>query len=321
MSKIFLFLFPLFLFADSVFPEYVSRTQNAMGTFVEIKIERIPGAEQLLAQAFKKIAQLEDKLSLYGKNSEIVRLNREKKCAVSFETLEVVRQSIYVSQITNGAFDITCQPLIILYSEASEKNTMPSRRDIEKTLENVGWGKIKISGNVISILPGMAVNVSGIAKGYIIDKVVSFLKGKGVDSGIVNAGGDIFCFGKNPGGGKWSIGIRNPFDRKAVVETLRIAQGAVATSGNYERYLRIKKSKVGHILDPRTGKGADDFPVSVTVIAKNCAIADALATGCFVLGKNESMQVVEGLPGVEVLIIEKNGKFYRSSGFSEFTSP
>lgn len=316
MSKkiFFIFLFLCFLvFSKSI--NFVEKIEFLLDTIFEIKIERVKNSEEILNQAFKLAKELEEKLSIFKEESEISKLNRYKKYNVSPETIDVIKKSIYISQITNGAFDITCKPIIDLYKQKSKENRMPTNEEINEVLKKVGWKKIKINGNMIILCNNAEIDLGGIAKGFIVDKVYEFLKSKGIKNGIINAGGDIYCWGINPEGKNWKIGIENPFEQGEIIESFKITNKGIATSGNYKRYLKIKDKKIGHIVNPKTGLPIEEIPVSVTVIASNCTVADGLATGIFVIGVEKGLKLVNNLKNVECLIIDKERKIYKSKNF------
>ncbi|MCM8803985.1 MAG: FAD:protein FMN transferase [Candidatus Omnitrophica bacterium] len=309
-----IFLFLCFLSFSKSF-NFVERTEFLLDTIFEIKIERIKNDKEVLDEAFKLVKNLERKLSIFKEESEVSKLNRYKKYTVSPETIEVIKKSIYVSEITEGAFDITCKPIIDLYKQKSKENRIPTNKEINEILKKVGWEKIKINGNIITLHNDAEIDLGGIAKGFIVDRVYEFLKSKGIKNGIINGGGDLYCWGSNPEGKNWKIGIENPFEEGKIIEIFRITNKGIATSGNYKRYLKIKSKKIGHIVNPKTGLPAEEIPVSVTVIASDCTIADGLATGIFVLGVEKGMELVNGLKNVECLIVDKERRIYKSKNF------
>jgi FAD:protein FMN transferase len=318
------FLFVMFLLllifsSKSINHSYISREEPALGTFVKITIEETAGSEIILDEAFKKIRELETILNVHNPTSEISSLNRLKKMRVSDSLLHLIQKSLQISEITGGAFDITVLPLVNLYKQSEETNTSPSEKQIEDTLKNIGWYKIQIK-ETTAIIPD-SLDMGGIAKGYIVDKTVEFLKGKGVKNGLVNAGGDIYCLGKSPGGGKWRIGIQDPFKKNGILKTVFLTDIAVATSGDYERYVSIKGEKYGHIVDPKTGRTVQNSPAGVTVIARDTSTADGLSTAFFVLGVTKSLEISNRLNGIEVMIVDNNGKMYQSKNLSRFTVP
>lgn len=298
---------------------YVTREEPALGTFVTITIEKSNNCQAILTDAFQKINDLEMIFNIHNPASELSRLNTLKKMKVSDQLLYVFKKSIYISEITGGAFDITVLPIINLYKKRAASGIQISEQQIKQELKNIGWKKIEVNGNTVKVPCG--VDMGGIAKGYIVDKTIEFLKSEGIKNGLVNAGGDIYCFGKGPGGRKWRIGIQNPFRKNSIIETLRLSNSAVVTSGDYERYLLIKNKKYGHIIDPLTGKTVQEFPAGITVIAPDTTTADGLATGFYVLGIKKSIDISDSMKDVAVLIIDGNGKIYRSKNFSNFTLP
>ncbi len=313
MKKNFLPLL-FFLLIQRGYSEFTSETRIALGTFFQITIEETKDSKEILTQAFKKVDELEKKLSIFEKESEVSKINKYKSASVSNETIEVIKKAIEISKITDGAFDISCKPLVDLYKKGEKEGKPPGEEEIKNTLKKVNWKNIEIKGNNISLKDGMEIDLGGIAKGYIVDKAVEFLKLKGIKNGLINAGGDLYCWGKNPSGEKWKIAIRDPFEQNKTICKIEITEKGIATSGDYEQYVKIKGQKFSHIVNPRTGKTVQDFPVSVTVIANDCTTADALATGFFVLG-TKSIEIVNKLKNVEILIIDKNKKIYKSKNF------
>ncbi len=314
-KKFFLIFIFFYYLSFSEILNFLNRKEILLDTIFEIKIENVKNAEKLLNESFNLVKNLESRLSIFKEESEISILNKYKKYKVSPEVFEVIKKAIYVSEITEGAFDITCKPIIDLYKAKSKLNEIPSKKEIEEVLKKVGWEKIKIKGDLILLPDGMEIDLGGIAKGYIVDKVAEFLKSNGVKNGIINAGGDIYCWGTNPEKKKWKIGIENPFEEEKIIESFEITDRGIATSGNYKRYLKIKNKKIGHIVNPKTGLPAEKIPVSVTVIAPDCTTADGLATGIFVLGIKKGLKLVNNLKNTECLIIDKNRKIYKSANF------
>ncbi|MCX8082270.1 MAG: FAD:protein FMN transferase [bacterium] len=315
----------IFLFGcinhKSISVPYISREEPALGTFISITTEKTPNCEIILDNAFSLIKDIEKKFSRFISDSEISRLNRNKKIDASEDLIYVIKKSIEISRITGGAFDITVLPLIKLYKESEKKGIPPSAEEIKHILKYIGYKKIKIKDKYILIPEGTELDTGGIAKGYIVDKVALFLKQQGLKNGLINAGGDIYCFGKNPDGEKWKIGIRDPFNKEKTLKILYLSNCGIATSGDYERYLSIKGKKYGHIINPLTGKTVQNFPVSVTVIAKDTTTADGFATAFFVLGVEKSIRLANNLEGVDTFIIDGNGRYYESKNFSKFTLP
>lgn len=313
-----IFLSALLLLKPSFAYDTLIETRLLLGTYVTIEIEKTPRCQEACKQAFDTIEEMENLFNRFNPNSEISLLNYNGKATVSQTTKQLLQKAIHISQVTQGAFDITCKPVIDLYNKCAKRNTSPSQKEIEEILAVVGWQKIRLQKNCVTLKKGTEIDTGGIAKGFIADKAMDVLKKHGVKNALVNTGGDITCAGRNPEGKKWSIGIRNPKNKHKIICVLNITNNAVATSGDYERYLKIKKNKFSHIINPLTGKTVQDFPVSVTIIAPDCATADGLATGCFVLGHQKAIRLLNTLQNVEGLIIDKDMNIYRTSGFRKF---
>ncbi|HIH36404.1 MAG TPA: FAD:protein FMN transferase, partial [Methanocellales archaeon] len=184
---------------------------------------------------------------------------------------------------------------------------------LEETLELLNPKNITLKGGRIRFKKeGMGITLGGIAKGYAVDKAIETLKQNGIEHALVSAGGDMRTLGNKLDGTPWRVALRNPQDKKASITTIELCDKAVATSGNYERYLNEEKQSP-HIMDPRTGSLVQGL-MSVTILAENTIDADALSTAVFVLGAEEGIRLVER-SGSEALIIDNDGKIIRSSGF------
>ena len=320
----FLLIYLLLIFPFKVLcatDSYISRQEIGAGTFIRITIQKGEKSAEIFNEAFSKIKEMEKIFSVYDSESEISCLNRQKKLKVSNELLFLLKKSLYISSITKGAFDVTCKPLTDLYKRAKKRNYPPSDDEIQDVLKHIGWQNIRIENNYVEIPEHSEIDFGGIAKGYIVDKTVNFLKEKGIKNGMVNAGGEIFAFGNNPHGKNWQIGIRDPFSNNGIIKKIRVKNFGVATSGNYENFFSIRGKKYGHIINPVTGRTVQDFPVSVTVIAPDCTTADALATAFFVLGGEKSLTIADSIEGIDVFIIDGNRKIYESKNFSHLVLP
>ena len=172
---------------------------------------------------------------------------------------------------------------------------------INLTMPYIGSDMITIEEDSIGLEPGMAITLDGVAKGYAVDAAITVLEDKGIERGLVNAGGDIATLGTKPNGEKWLTGLRNPEEEAESVTEFELSGQAIATSGNYERYFN-ESHDVGHIMDPGTGRDVMKCS-SASVIADNCTVADIMATALFVLGPVDGITLVDGLPGIEALLL------------------
>jgi thiamine biosynthesis lipoprotein len=300
---------------------YVKET-FVMGTAAWITIHGQSDREAAEAaeEALRELHRIEAMMSNWKKESELSCLNREsdgKPYNVSRELYHLLERSIYYSHLTAGAFDITARPLVRLWGFQGGKAHLPDSQEIEDAMSRVGYRKVMLDGESTSIImpPGMELDLAGIAKGYGVDRAVAILRERGVESALVNLGGNIYALGTPPGERGWTVGIRDPEGEREVVGSLMLADEAVATSGNYENYVEIDGAIYGHIIDPRAGRPVSHI-LSVTVVAPTALEADALSTGLFVLGPESGEKVLELLPEIGALFALPNGEgiIYRNLG-------
>jgi len=299
--------------------EELQQSRQLMGTIVTIKVIGPEASSQTaLDLAFDEISNIEDMMSPYKQDSEISRLNKEGYIdEASPDLLFLIERSINYGTLSNGAFDITIQPILDLWKTKISAGEYPDKEEINKTLTLVNYSNITINNDTIAFnMHGMAVTTGGIAKGYAVDKAVSVLKKEGYLSGLVNAGGDGMYFGTRQDGSNWRVGLVNPDNKSESIVILNISDMAVATSGNYERYFN-ESARLSHISDPKTGYSCQNL-ISATVIASSLIEADALATTVFVLGPVDGMELIERIDTVECLLITSDRNILRSSGFSSF---
>jgi len=295
----------------------LKQTEMIMGTLVEITV--IPGNEKAIREAFEALKKVDLLMSTYKEDSEISILNREGKAQVSEETLEVIEDAIKFSNLTDGAFDITCRPLINLWKKAKKEEKLPAEMEIEEAISLVGYQRIILEGNQIRLeKKGMQIDLGGIAKGYAVDKAIEALKKNGIKRALVNAGGDLYALGIDPQGEKWQIGVQDPREEDKIIDIIKVKDKAVATSGDYRRYFTLEGKRFSHIVNPKTGLTVQDVPMSVTIIGPDATTTDALSTGVFVLGPEEGMKLIESLPEVEGMIISEGMKKLTSQGWGEF---
>lgn len=284
-----------------------------MGTVVQITVahpdEEV--ARKAMERAFMEIQRVERLLSSYLPESEISLLNRRagrEAVPVGEEVRGIIERAMEVSRSSGGAFDVTVGPLMDQWNFDSG-GTVPAEEDLEAALALVGFEKLSLDGErgtVRFLSEGMKIDLGGIGKGYAVDRAASALRESGIPNAIIDAGGDLRLLGHRPGKDFWRIGIRHPRDPGRLLLSLDLADRAVVTSGDYERFFMSGERRYHHLLDPATG-----FPAagceSVTVIASSAADADAYATAAFVLGPERGLDFLRGLPGVEGIIVDSAG--------------
>ena len=267
--------------------------------------------------AIGEISRIEKIISSWDINSQTSEINRNagiKPVKVNLELLNLINRAIQISKITDGAFDISYASMDKIWKFDGSMTKMPSEEKIKNSVAKVGYKNIVINkenSTVFLKLPGMKIGFGAIGKGYAADKAKELLIKKGVTAGIINASGDMNTWGKQPNGNEWKIAIKNPFNKNKVFAVLPIKEGAVVTSGNYEKHVTFNNKKYTHIIDPRTGLPSSGI-ISVTVFAPKAEIADALATSVFVMGKDVGLNRINQLPKIECIIIDDKGSVITS---------
>ena len=291
-----------------------------MGTTFEIQVVTTDprAAAAAIEAALDEVARVEDLLSEWKTTSQISAVNQAAggtaAVEVGVELYEVVKRALEISEITAGAFDITYAACGHLWSFRDSR--IPSDTELQACLPSVDYRRVELVSAARGIrLPdaAMKIGISGIGKGYGVDRAAELLESRGIDNYTVDGGGDLRVHGHNEGG-PWRIGVADPRQPGALARTLELDAGAVVTSGDYVLFFDQDSRRYHHILDPRTGRPAEGA-VAVTVIAGSATDADALATGLFVLGPQRGLELVEQLPGVEALITDPELVEHQSTGF------
>jgi FAD:protein FMN transferase len=298
--------------------QQISRSMDSMDTFFTITIysDEPETAETAITEAFDEIKQIESELSVYRRDSEISKLNKDKIIKSPFEDLKInIEKALYYSNLSDGAFDITIQPILDLYNRSfMENKSTPPAKMINRELKIIGYKRIIIKDKEIKIGNNQRITLGGIAKGYAVEKAVEILKRHHITMALVDAGGNMRAIGRKPDG-VWNVALADPRDVNNYIATIPLDNNAVSTSGDYERYFD-DEMKYHHIINPKTGYSATEL-ISVTIVTDNAFDADALSTAVFVLGKEKGMKLIESLPGVEGLIITREREIFKSSGFKE----
>ena len=309
-------------------PVMFEETRSMMDTYVRVVVySDEQTAQEAITAAFDRIEEIVNIASTFDENAEAFKLNQNGYSDTpSDELLELINLSLYYSELTDGSFDITCQPLLDLWSynpnvekQFWELDESAQKAEINKALKLVGPDQIIIKDNTISFKEeGTKITLGGIAKGYAVDEALEVLKDIGIKYALVDAGGDIGTLGSKPEGELWRISLVNPDDTSEYLVDFKIKDKSVATSGNYERYFDLEK-EVHHIINPETGYSATGS-ISVTIIAESCTQADILATAVFVMGAEDGMRLVESLDDVEGFIVDADRIIHQSSGLSRYLS-
>jgi len=299
---------------------------HIMSTETQLKVVAPPARRKAAVTALRDAEQalrdVESRMSTYIEASELSQFNKApagKTVSLSETTLGLLRVSRRIAEQTDGAFDVTCGPIIDLWRRAARDDRLPGDKDVALALAACGWDKIQLlDGGARKTVDGAKIALGGIAKGFGIDRATEALQAAGFQGGLVNVGGDVRFFGQRAGGGKWQIGIQSPFSDDTEFAKVEIARGAVCTSGNYRRSFKVGSKRFSHIVDPRTGRPVDLAP-SVTVVAETATAADAWATALSVLGP-DGLKLIPPDSGIRAMLIiggPRDFHLVMSPGFEE----
>jgi thiamine biosynthesis lipoprotein len=291
-----------------------------MGTLVSITVldASEEKARKARDSAFTAMDQLLPIFNRHDGSSHLSELNqREVLRDVPPELNRVLEQSRVLYRLSDQAFDITILPLLEMSKRNRAGSARPDWSAVQEKLALTGWSNISCSSKEIRLQPGTRITLDGIAKGFIVDRAAAVLRAHGVAAGLINAGGDIRAVGDKQGT-PWQVGVRDPEGRERPVQTVRLSDLAVATSGSYERYFDAS-GKHHHLIDGSRG----DSPrrtISSTVIAPSAMLADGLSTAFFVLQPEQSLKLAAKLNHVETHIITRGGRSFSSGGWKRISA-
>jgi len=298
-----------------------SKTLKLMGTRFDITVvaSNHDIGQINIDEATAEIRRIEALISSWVPDSETSMINRNagiRPVKVSEEVFRLIDRAKQVSELTDGAFDISIASIDKLWKFDGSMKNKPTKEELKKSIGKVGYQKIILNEDDQTVFlseKGMKISLGAIGKGYAADKAKELLVSKQVVGGIINAAGDLTTWGTKPDGDKWLIGIANPLSKDKIFSWLPVVESSVATSGNYEQYAIIDDVKYSHIIDPRTGIPANGVS-SVSVFSKRAEDCDAFATAVFIMGKEAGLSLIDQLPGTEVILVDNDNKVHKSSG-------
>ena len=305
---------------SSAHAEWYSDKRAIMGTAVSVELwaDDANTAQAAIDAVMQEMTRIDQTMSPYIDTSELALINREAAqhpVKISAEMLHLLKTSLHYSRVSHGAFDISFASVGYMYDYRN--HIQPSDAQIASHLTAIDYRSIKLdekASTVHFLKPGMRIDFGGIAKGYAVDQGADILSARGITSAIVTAGGDSRIVGDHRGR-PWMIGIKNPRaeDKSAVV--LPLADTAISTSGDYERYFMDGERRVHHIINPKTGKSATGVR-SVSVLAPHGIDTDALTKPLFILGVQRGMEIIDTIPGVDAIVIDDQGQLFYSKNLA-----
>lgn len=285
---------------------YVIRRQHSMpyqqhsgeifGTFFQITYQY---DRDLSSQINAELKKVDEEFSMFNKQSTVASINRGEKPQLSQMFIDVYQLAEKVSRETDGAFDITVAPLVNAWGFGFKHQEMPSQHQVDSLRRLVGWQHLQLQGRHLDVkVPGMMIDFSAIAKGYGVDAVCRLLKSEGVANYMVDIGGEVTTCGISPKRVPWKIGVTKPSDdslnvSNEIVTVLNVTDCSMATSGNYRRFYEKGGKRYAHTIDPKTGYPVQHSLLSATVLADNCATADAYATSFMVMGIDKAKRILQ----------------------------
>ena len=309
-------LIPCFVLAQEIAHK---RTTKLMGSRFDFTIvaKDEDTADRYIDMAIHEINRIETLISSWIPSSQTSDINQNagiKPVKVDQELIELIERCITVSKITDGAFDITYASIDKVWQYDGSMTKMPSKEAIQNSVAKIGYQNIMLDKKAQTVFlkqKGMRIGFGAIGKGFAADNVRSLLKSQGVSSGIINASGDLTTWGKQPDGTDWMVGITNPLNKDNIFSWFPVVNAAVATSGNYEKYVTFNGVKYSHIIDPRTGYPSTGI-LSVTIFAPSAELCDALATSVFITGTETGLNTINQIKGVECIIIDDKNQIHTS---------
>jgi FAD:protein FMN transferase len=305
-------------------PEIFSIIQKLMGNRFEISVvsEDENWANERIENAISEISRIEQLLTTFKPDSQTNLINDDagiKPVRVDKEVFDLIQRSLKISNLTQGAFDITYGSIDkSLWNFDTKMTSLPDAVTAKKMVRLIDYQKVILNQNDQTVFlqeEGMRIGFGGIGKGYAAEMAKQLMIKEGVKSGVVNASGDLTTWGNQPDGKQWTIGIADPNHKNKTFSSLNISNMAVATSGDYEKFVMIGGKRYSHTINPKTGLPITGIK-SVTIIAPNAELADSLATPVTVMGVKVGLDLINQIKGIACVIIDDNDKIFTSKNIN-----
>ncbi|MCR8645269.1 FAD:protein FMN transferase [Paenibacillus sp. N1-5-1-14] len=293
-------------------------------TLVTLKVYSKKVTDQHFKEMHELMKDIDLKMNREHAGGELNKVNAQagkEAVQVSKETFDVVKKAFNYSELSKGYFDFAIGPLVDLWQIGKEGAHVPAKNEIAHAATLVNYKEVTLdeANHTIKLnKEGMSIDLGGIGKGYAADKLADYLRDHGMDSAIIDLGGNIYAVGSKVEDRPWNIGIQDPNQARGnQIGKMKITDQTVVTSGVYERFFVENGVHYHHILDPHTGYPVKNNINSVTIVTKHSTDADALSTTAFALGIEEGLKLMNSLEGVEALFITNENKIYATTGIKE----
>lgn len=299
--------------------EAVTQKLFGMDTVVDITVYG-ENAQQAVTKANEELVRLENLLSVTKDESDITKINQNAgiKTAVSAEVMEILSKAQTVSKQTGGIFDVTVYPVVKAWGFTTDERHVPDERTLQALLPHVDYNKLLLDfdENTVSMEQNMAVDLGGIAKGYASQKIADTLKQNGVQSAVLNLGGNVQTIGRKPDGKNWGVAVEYPGTQEHFAR-VDVGETSLITSGAYQRYFEENGKKYHHIIDPRTGMPADSGLKSATVVCGDPVVGDALSTALFIMGTRGAQEYYNQYGGFDYILLTEDDEVYITKGIEK----
>ncbi|WP_229201700.1 FAD:protein FMN transferase [Arsenicibacter rosenii] len=295
------------------------RTVKLMGSRFDITIVDRDSltAEKRIDEVIAEVTRIEYLISDWKAETQVSEVNRQagiRPVRVDAEVFALAERAIALSELTNGAFDISFAAMDRIWKFDGSMTAMPTPAAIRKSVEKVGYRKIVLDKKASTIFltqKGMKIGFGALGEGYATDRCRDMMLAKGVQAGIVNGSGDMSTWGKQPDGSDWQIGITNPFRQDTLFAVIPLKEGSVVTSGSYEKYVVFNGRRYAHIINPATGYPATGL-CSVTVLGPSAERANGFSTSLMVLGREAGLRLINRYPAYRCIMITDDGRVFTS---------